>query len=72
MTFRAVSRRGMDRPMISQSFGSLSLTSLGGSILAAAAANVPNVAERPEALWLNTLPLAEFQSRVHPTPLRLP
>ena len=42
-------------PAIFQSFGSLSLTSAGGSIFEAALATLPKVVVRPDALWVMTL-----------------
>jgi hypothetical protein len=42
-------------PAIFQSFGSLSLTSFGGSILAAASATLPKLVVRPEGVCVITL-----------------
>jgi hypothetical protein len=51
----AVSSRLSGLPAIFQSFGSLSVTSFGGSILAAASATLPKVVVRPEGLCVITL-----------------
>src|SRR5215470_5919301 len=60
-TLATVSRRFTPLPMIFQSFGSLSLMSVGGSILDAAAATLPNVVLRPEAVCVMT-PFAAVHS----------
>src|SRR3569832_1033489 len=51
----AVSSRLTGLPMIFQSFGSFSLTSVGGVTLAAASATLPNVVVRPDGVWVMTL-----------------
>src|SRR5260370_36014669 len=55
VTLSCESSRLTPLPMIFQSFGSLSLTSAGGSILAAASATLPKVVVRPDGLWVMTL-----------------
>src|SRR5271165_2084393 len=53
-TLSGVSRRFTPLPAIFQSFGSLSLTSVGGSIFEAALATLPKVVERFDFVWLIT------------------
>src|SRR5882672_2123073 len=60
-TLPTVSRRLRPLPMTFQSFGSLSLMSVGGSILEAASATLPNVVLRPDAVWVMT-PFAAVHS----------
>src|SRR5882724_1356759 len=55
VTLGAVSSRLSGLPAIFQSFGSLSVTSFGGSILAAASATLPKVVVRPVGLCVITL-----------------
>src|SRR5580658_1553795 len=47
LVFDGVSRRRVDFPMMVKSFGSFSVTSLGGSSFEAASARLPNDARRP-------------------------
>src|SRR6185437_3508947 len=55
VSLSSVSRRFTGLPAIFQSLTSLSLTSLGGSIFAAASATLPKVVVRPEGLCVITL-----------------
>src|SRR6516162_3679287 len=55
VTLGGVSSRLSGLPAIFQSFGSLSGTSFGGLIFAAASATLPNVVVRPDGLWVITL-----------------